>query len=166
MHALMARKDTSLADWTDLAIDGQPLVDTVRGQTAMLVSADDLAIDARTRADGVFEAEFKLKLQPGFELGSAVPVTADGYFLTASHCLSAPDGTAPAKYVVAIVEAAEGGLRPPPPRSPDDVATSSRRPPLPSFAVVRPESSRDSAPSKRSSSGPSAATLTAEVEVS
>ena len=80
---LMAdRKYASLGGWQNVSLEGESLVEAVRESTALVlrnfesvsigVDSEEFNIEAITHMD-----------RPGF--GSAVPVSTDGYFLTAGH---------------------------------------------------------------------------------
>lgn len=80
---LMAdRKDASLGGWQNVSLEGESLVEAVAESTALVLrNFESVSI-------GVDSEEFNIEAishmdRAGF--GSAVPVSTDGYFLTAGH---------------------------------------------------------------------------------
>lgn len=82
---LEATKPASLNGWTAAEIDGQPAQDWLWERSAIVVGgAEDFTAvfgPDRTRMQRTSPGDDKA------DAGSAVPVTADGYFLTAAHCV-------------------------------------------------------------------------------
>lgn len=81
-------REGSLAWWTDKKIGEEPAAGWLMNRTAVIVGRADYV---GLKSDG----QKKLTLKPmrageavAPSLGSAVPVTDDGYFLTAAHCIS------------------------------------------------------------------------------
>ena len=90
----MESKAGSIGDWEDLRKNGEPLLQAVTRDTALLLSPGEGLVVASRTVDGD-----SLQVAIGYETpaarlrtthGAAVPVTRDGYFLTALHCLEEP----------------------------------------------------------------------------
>lgn len=100
LHLLMERKATTLDPWEEKTIaGGDPLLATIEMSTALLVSPGEaFSVTSRTDEETL---HFRIRFSGSsggagddtrdIHIGSAVPVTKDGYFLTASHCLGAKD---------------------------------------------------------------------------
>ncbi len=88
------RREASLADWQDKELQGRPALDF-----PPLVTAIVLPPKVRTTykvtilPGGVYQYDMVLSTHGTFFAGAAVPLTRDGYFLTAAHCVEGPGGT-------------------------------------------------------------------------
>lgn len=86
---LNARRPASLAHWRHKRIDGENVRGYVLARTALLVPPD-MTMTVRMEESPAhirrYDAMFTGRRRTFFA-GSAVPLTDDGYFLTASHCL-------------------------------------------------------------------------------
>lgn len=95
----ISRKQGSLGDWRDVIVGGAPLLDSMEGSTALLVTGfKDITVDSEEQADSTVNAEIEMVAfdpSDGIEpnAGSAVPVTEDGYFLTANHVIEGESPT-------------------------------------------------------------------------
>jgi hypothetical protein len=109
LDVIRENKQASLGDWKDLRTEGLASVHIFRAKTAMLVNASELLIDSHT-VDGTVVAKFKIGIRGdgATGIGSAVPVTRDGYFLTAAHCVAETHGEKALTSVVALVDRNEG----------------------------------------------------------
>lgn len=96
---LDARRERSLRDWQKRRIGGEPAIDYARLRTAWLLSGDlNVNIQKEQEPD-----TWTIRIAGrGGEFGSAAPVTRDGYFLTAAHCIDrepvtvvVPEGSSP-----------------------------------------------------------------------
>jgi S1-C subfamily serine protease len=86
---LNARRPASLRDWRHKSIDGENVRGYVLSRTALLVPPNmTMTVRMQDSPDHVrrYDALFTGR-GTVFFAGSAVPLTSDGYFLTASHCL-------------------------------------------------------------------------------
>ena len=87
LDTLMESKAGSVGEWRDRQVDGEPLLDTVTLKTGLLLAPAEGLEVAASMGDELLEVEFTFNGKMPSGHGSAVPVTCDGYFLTASHCL-------------------------------------------------------------------------------
>ena len=86
----MDSKAGSVGEWRDRKLDGRPLLETVTMNTALLLSpAEGLVVEAQDQGESL-KVGFRFKGAEPSGHGAAVPITRDGYFLTASHCLEGP----------------------------------------------------------------------------
>ena len=94
LETVMESKEGSLGDWKNLYKDGEPLLQAITRDTALLLSPGEGLVVASREIDGD-----ALQVAIGYEKpvgrlrtthGAAVPITRDGYFLTALHCLEGP----------------------------------------------------------------------------
>jgi S1-C subfamily serine protease len=86
---LNARRPASLKGWQDKSIGDENVRSYLLARTALLVPPGmKMTVRYRDTTDKVrrYDARFSGR-GTAFFAGSAVPVTPDGYFLTASHCL-------------------------------------------------------------------------------
>ncbi|RYD34165.1 MAG: trypsin-like serine protease [Verrucomicrobiaceae bacterium] len=91
--ALQLRKAPSLHGWSTGSREAGPLLKTVEVRTGLLLSHwDSISVDSHTAKNGsrIFDVSFTGK---SGSISSAVPVTKDGYFLTAAHCVTDGDMT-------------------------------------------------------------------------
>ncbi|MFT4548388.1 MAG: S1-C subfamily serine protease [Pseudoalteromonas tetraodonis] len=87
LDVLMESKVASLGDWADRDL----VLREVKGKTGILIApADGLVIETEAEGDVVklaFSNPTALQRGQSKSSGCAVPITRDGYFLTAAHCL-------------------------------------------------------------------------------
>ncbi len=85
---LNPRREASLSYWKDKTLHGRPAL-----EFPPLVTAIVLPLNVRTTykmttlPDGVQKFEIVVAVKGTFFAGSAVPLTHDGYYLTAAHCV-------------------------------------------------------------------------------
>ena len=80
---LAARKAESLKDWEAVTVAGTPLMESLGPRVALvLVNFDSVSVEVDDSGLSVIKGIDEVRWR-GF--GSAVPVTDDGYFLTAAH---------------------------------------------------------------------------------
>ena len=77
------RKDESVILWKERKVGKPGVFEYMGNRTAVLVGGGD-PIDFKFHGSSV---TMRGKLGSGFTIGSAVAVAADGYYLTAAHCL-------------------------------------------------------------------------------
>ena len=88
LDTLMESKAGSVGEWRDrTTLNGEPLLDTMTLNTGLLLAPAEGLEVAASLGDEALEIEFIFSGKMPSGHGSAVPVTRDGYFLTASHCL-------------------------------------------------------------------------------
>ncbi len=87
-RALLARRPSSLAGWQDETTPrGLTLKSTERRTALLLIGWKSPTVTTFTDAAGT-QHTFVLGPSQGASVGSAVPITRDGYFLTAAHCVA------------------------------------------------------------------------------
>jgi hypothetical protein len=86
----MESKAGSVGDWRNRQVNGEPLLEAVTLNTGLLLAPAEGLEVAASLGDELLEVEFTFNGKMPSGHGSAVPVTRDGYFLTASHCLEGP----------------------------------------------------------------------------
>ncbi len=91
--ALQRRKAPSLRTWPGGSSDAAQTLKAVEVRTGLLLSHwDSIAVNTHTKKDGTLTFDVGFSGEGGF-ISSAVPVSADGYFLTAAHCAENDDLT-------------------------------------------------------------------------
>lgn len=91
--ALQRRKAPSLHGWSTGSKEAGPLLKTVEVRTGLLLSHwDSISVGSHAGKNGsrIFDVSFTGK---SGSISSAVPITQDGYFLTAAHCVTQGDMT-------------------------------------------------------------------------
>src|SRR5690348_181106 len=89
-HASAARKSSSLIAWQK---QGDPRLEKLRyaaARTSLLLSGFDrvlIVTSPTSRGTLKFHVAMKNTKKAAGAFGSAVPITSDGYFLTAEHCV-------------------------------------------------------------------------------
>ncbi len=87
--ALCRRKPASLAQWNRGSAARPVLLSSAKACTAMLFEGGPVQVELKSVDARV--VKFQLKQTSGTGIGSAVPVSGDGYFLTAAHCAGEPE---------------------------------------------------------------------------
>jgi S1-C subfamily serine protease len=82
-------RSASLAQWSDKTIEKQAAMDYAGGRVGLLLEARSSEVHIRTMKETDHEVTCKISARAR-GAGSAVPLSADGYFLTAAHCVDAP----------------------------------------------------------------------------
>lgn len=91
--ALQLRKAPSLRSWPEISGESALSLKIVEVRTGLLLSHwDSISVNTRTSRDDTTTFDVKFSGQGGF-ISSAVPVSTDGYFLTAAHCVDNDDLT-------------------------------------------------------------------------
>ncbi|MGI9240070.1 MAG: S1 family peptidase, partial [Verrucomicrobiales bacterium] len=90
LATLMESKAGSVGEWRDRTVNGAPLLESATLNTGLLLAPAEGLEVAASMGDEALELEFIFSGEMPSGHGSAVPVTRDGYFLTASHCLEGP----------------------------------------------------------------------------
>ncbi len=83
---LNARRDTSLAAWQGKTIQGAPATDYAELRTAVLVPRRSPVLIAFQPESQTYHVQVR-RGRRGMSLGSAAAISADGYYLTAAHCV-------------------------------------------------------------------------------
>lgn len=102
-RTIVERKSDSLEGWETVTLDGKPILTTFGLRTA-IVFRNFEAVRVRIDHSGVY-GEAKAKANAA--AGSAAPISTDGYFLTASHCVE----DAETLLVSAVFEQEDGDRR-------------------------------------------------------
>ena len=88
-QALLARKPSSIAGWQDEKSGRGFTLRATELRTALLLTGwADITLKTVRGYRGATVCEIDLSGPDGGKIGSAVPVTRDGYFLTAAHCVA------------------------------------------------------------------------------
>lgn len=95
-----AEKETSFAPYVDVRLAGAPLAAYLRPRTALLLRA--IRVAAVTLEDGTLRVQAEQTPGAPGSLGTAVPLTRDGYYLTAAHCVR-EGASPPARDVILVV---------------------------------------------------------------
>ncbi len=83
-----SQRSASLKYWTDKQIRGESPEDYVFCLTATILPLDvAVKIDTHQEPDDVYSYNMQTESRDRLSLGCAVPITDDGYFLTAAHCV-------------------------------------------------------------------------------
>jgi len=91
--ALQRRKAPSLHSWSPGNSDIRQALQAVEVRTGLLLSHwDSISVNTHVKKDGALAFDVGFTGEGGF-ISSAVPVTTDGYFLTAAHCADNDDLT-------------------------------------------------------------------------
>ena len=89
-ESLARSKEASVGNWANLKLDGAPFLPRLKAKTAILIApAEGLEVESVPTEEGFLAIRFGFKSGRA-TVGSAVPVTSDGYFLTARHCIEGP----------------------------------------------------------------------------
>jgi serine protease Do len=94
-------KEASFRAHRESRVDGVPLADYLRARTALLLRS--IRVAEVTLQGPSLNVKGEAVPGPPGGLGTAIPVTADGYYVTAAHCLSGLEGGAPASLVSLVV---------------------------------------------------------------
>lgn len=88
---LNARRSDSLKEWNDRKIGDDDALNYAAVRTAILFpSSPDSKVTIQERRTA-HQVDYSISVHSKeLEMGSAVPLTADGYFLTAGHCVDKP----------------------------------------------------------------------------
>lgn len=98
---LNPRREASLLIWEDKTLHGRPARDFASVVTAIVLPSHvRLTSEQRETAGVAIRYNMHFKTGKSLFWGSAVPIAADGYFLTAAHCL----GNSPGCTLIAIAK--------------------------------------------------------------
>lgn len=89
-------RHASLEPWKTITIQDRSAIDFGTSVSAMLASLDvKISLFTVRTADEPVRVTIKMKGKPGksVDFGSAVPISSDGYFLTAAHCVGKKGST-------------------------------------------------------------------------
>lgn len=91
---LNARRPASLEAWKTVTMGDFPAADYAVLRTAVIVPSEAVVSTRRIKksANGSRSVLFNFKSRSDVSVGCAVPLSADGYFLTAAHCLDSHGG--------------------------------------------------------------------------
>ena len=96
MKKIDRHRPASLEFWKTITIQGRSALDFSSFVTAMLIPTDvtiSFRLVPTTEGGTTVKTRFQLKPGKSYGFGSAVPISSDGYFVTAAHCVGKQGST-------------------------------------------------------------------------